>query len=98
MYEIEAKDIKKSFGNLEVLKSISLQVNKGEVVAILGSSGSGKSTFLRSLIDLETVDGGSISIAGENLCKDGVYVSKMKKQRHFQKLVWYFSTLIFFLI
>ena len=48
MYEIEAKDIKKSFGNLEVLKSISLQVNKGEVVAILGSSGSGKSTFLRS--------------------------------------------------
>ena len=66
MYEIEAKDIKKSFGNLEVLKSISLQVNKGEVVAILGSSGSGKSTFLRSLIDLETVDGGSISIAGEN--------------------------------
>ena len=45
MYEIEAKDIKKSFGNLEVLKSISLQVNKGEVVAILGSSGSGKSRF-----------------------------------------------------
>ena len=67
MYEIEAKNIKKSFGNLEVLKSISLQVNKGEVVAILGSSGSGKSTFLRSLIDLETVDGGSIAIAGENL-------------------------------
>ena len=76
MYEIEAKNIKKSFGNLEVLKSISLQVNKGEVVAILGSSGSGKSTFLRSLIDLETVDGGSIAIAGESLCKDGVYVSK----------------------
>ena len=47
MYEIEAKDIKKSFGNLEVLKSISLQVNKGEVVAILGSSGSGKSTFFK---------------------------------------------------
>ena len=69
MYEIEAKDIKKSFGNLEVLKSISLQVNKGEVVAILGSSGSGKSTFLRSLIDLETVDGGSIAIAGESLEK-----------------------------
>ena len=68
MYEIEAKNIKKSFGNLEVLKSISLQVNKGEVVAILGSSGSGKSTFLRSLIDLETVDGGSIAIAGESLC------------------------------
>ena len=85
MYEIEAKDIKKSFGNLEVLKSISLQVNKGEVVAILGSSGSGKSTFLRSLIDLETVDGGSISIAGENLCKDGVYVSKKEKAKALSK-------------
>lgn len=85
MYEIEAKDIKKSFGNLEVLKSISLQVNKGEVVAILGSSGSGKSTFLRSLIDLETVDGGSISIAGENLCKDGVYVSKKEKTKALSK-------------
>ena len=85
MYEIEAKDIKKSFGNLEVLKSISLQVNKGEVVAILGSSGSGKSTFLRSFIDLETVDGGSISIAGENLCKDGVYVSKKEKAKALSK-------------
>ena len=76
MYEIDARDIKKNFGDLEVLKSISLQVKKGEVVAILGSSGSGKSTFLRSLIDLETVDGGSISIAGNNLCENGVYVSK----------------------
>ena len=85
MYEIEAKNIKKSFGNLEVLKSISLQVNKGEVVAILGSSGSGKSTFLRSLIDLETVDGGSIAIAGENLCKDGVYVSKKEKAKALSK-------------
>ena len=85
MYEIEAKNIKKSFGNLEVLKSISLQVNKGEVVAILGSSGSGKSTFLRSLIDLETVDGGSIAIAGESLCKDGVYVSKKEKAKALSK-------------
>lgn len=98
MYEIEAKDIKKSFGNLEVLKSISLQVNKGEVVAILGSSGSGKSTFLRSLIDLETVDGGSISIAEKIYVKMVFRYQKRKKQRHFQKLVWYFSTLIFFLI
>ena len=85
MYEIEAKDIKKSFGNLEVLKSISLQVNKGEVVAILGSSGSGKSTYLRSLIDLETVEGGSISIAGEILGKDGVYVSKKEKAKALSK-------------
>ena len=45
MYEIEAKNIKKSFGELEVLKGVSLNVSKGEVVAILGLSGSGKSTF-----------------------------------------------------
>ena len=98
MYEIEAKDIKKSFGNLEVLKSISLQVNKGEVVAILGSSGSGKSTFLRSLIDLETVDGGSISIARRKFyVKIGSlwYQKKEKSKGTFKKLVWYFSTLIF---
>ncbi len=86
MYEIDARDIKKNFGDLEVLKSISLQVKKGEVVAILGSSGSGKSTFLRSLIDLETVDGGSISIAGNNLCENGVYVSKKEKNNTLSKV------------
>ena len=67
MYEIEAKNIKKSFGNLEVLKSISLQVNKGEVVAILGSSGSGKSTFLRCLNLLEQPTGGEILFKGKNI-------------------------------
>ena len=67
MYEIEAKNIKKSFGNLEVLKSISLQVNKGEVVAILGSSGSGKSTFLRCLNYLESINKGEITIYNDVL-------------------------------
>lgn len=85
MYEIEAKNVKKSFGELEVLKGVSLNVSKGEVVAILGPSGSGKSTFLRSLIDLEVVDDGSISIAGEYLCEKGKYPHNKEKAKILSK-------------
>lgn len=85
MYEIEAKNIYKSFGDLEVLKGVSLSVAKGEVVAILGPSGSGKSTFLRCLIDLETVDDGTISIANNNLCIDGKYPHHKEKTKILSK-------------
>lgn len=72
---IEVNNLKKSFGELEVIKDVSLRVEKGDVIAVLGPSGSGKSTFLRSLINLETVNGGDIIIEGEYLCKNGVYPS-----------------------
>lgn len=85
MYEIEAKNVYKSFGDLEVLKGVSLSVSKGEVVAILGPSGSGKSTFLRCLIDLERVNDGDISIAGEQLCKEGKYPHNKEKTRILSK-------------
>ena len=55
---LEIRNIRKSFGNLEVLKGISLTVEKGDVVAILGSSGSGKTTLLRCINFLETADEG----------------------------------------
>lgn len=70
---LEISDLKKSFGELEVLKKITFSVNKNDVIAVLGASGSGKSTMLRSLVHLETVDGGTIRVSGQDLVKDGVY-------------------------
>ncbi|WP_338451715.1 amino acid ABC transporter ATP-binding protein [Niallia oryzisoli] len=70
---IEVSDLKKSYGNLEVLKRISFDVNKKDVVAVIGPSGSGKSTMLRSLVHLEEINGGSICVSGDYLVKDGIY-------------------------
>jgi octopine/nopaline transport system ATP-binding protein len=64
---IRAEDIHKSFGALEVLKGVSLRARKGDVVSIIGSSGSGKSTFLRCINLLEVPDRGSIAINGEEI-------------------------------
>jgi polar amino acid transport system ATP-binding protein len=61
---VEARAVRKSFGDLEVLKGIDLTVRKGEVVSLLGPSGSGKSTFLRCINHLERIDGGEISVNG----------------------------------
>lgn len=68
--KIKATNIWKRFNNLEVLKGIDLEVNEGEVVAVIGPSGGGKSTLLRCLNKLETIDKGSITIDGEELCRE----------------------------
>lgn len=57
---IECINLNKKFGNLEVLKNINLEINKGEIISIIGPSGSGKSTLLRILANLEVVDSGEI--------------------------------------
>lgn len=63
---LEMEHVKKTFGSLEVLKDISIEVNEGEVVAIIGPSGSGKSTFLRCATLLENMDEGTLSYCGES--------------------------------
>ena len=64
---IEVKNLQKSFGELEVLKGINTEVQRGEVVVVIGPSGSGKSTFLRCLNRLETPDSGKILLDGVDL-------------------------------
>lgn len=64
---IRANNLKKHYGELEVLKDISLEVTEGEVLCIIGPSGSGKSTLLRCLNRLEEIQSGSITILGEEL-------------------------------
>lgn len=61
---VEASDVHKYFGHLHVLRGISLNVQRGEVVVVIGPSGGGKSTFLRTLNHLEKIDKGSIKVCG----------------------------------
>ncbi|OEG63772.1 amino acid ABC transporter ATP-binding protein, PAAT family [Halanaerobium congolense] len=71
MEMIKAKNINKSFGELEVLRDVSFDVQQGEVISIIGPSGSGKSTLLRSLIGLEEINSGELFIEGISVKKSG---------------------------
>ena len=64
---VKAENITKSFGNLQVLKGVSLQVEKGEIVAIVGASGAGKTTLLQIIGTLDKPNDGNISIDGVNV-------------------------------
>lgn len=75
---IEIEHLKKSFGDNLVLKDISMNVNKGEVVTIIGASGSGKSTFLRCINLLETPTDGKIMYQGENVLAPGYNLPKYR--------------------
>jgi len=69
-YTLIAENIHKSFGNLKVLRRLTLKASKGDVVSIIGSSGSGKSTFLRCINFLETPDNGRVILDGEEVIVD----------------------------
>ena len=73
--------LKKSFGQHEVLKGIDLDVQAGEVIAIIGKSGSGKSTLLRCINGLERFDAGSLSVVGLELAHDDALAMRSLRQR-----------------
>lgn len=75
---LKVEGLCKSFGKTQVLKGVNLEIKKGEIVVVVGASGGGKTTLLRSVNYLEKCDKGSIQIAGEYLLKDGNYVPKNK--------------------
>ena len=76
---LETRNLKKSFGKLEVLKGISTEIRRGEVVSIIGPSGGGKSTFLRCLNLLETPDGGQVLFKGQNITDKKLNISKYRQ-------------------
>ncbi|MGE4283086.1 MAG: amino acid ABC transporter ATP-binding protein [Clostridia bacterium] len=86
MKMIEVKNIHKKFGNLKVLKGISMEIYKGEVVAIIGPSGSGKSTLLRCLNHLEIIDKGSIVIEGKEMAEDKEDKSYYKSEKEVREI------------
>ncbi|WP_127090196.1 amino acid ABC transporter ATP-binding protein [Aquabacter cavernae] len=75
---IAITEVRKRFGTNEVLKGINLDVAAGEVIAIIGKSGSGKSTLLRCINGLETIDEGSIVVAGAQLAADEVHLRALR--------------------
>ncbi|MEX2785551.1 amino acid ABC transporter ATP-binding protein [Streptococcus sp. H49] len=77
---LEIKHLKKSFGKNEVLKDISLAVNKGEVISIIGSSGSGKSTLLRSINLLEEPTAGEILFHNQNVLEKGYNLNLFREK------------------
>lgn len=81
---IEIKNLKKSFGENEVLKGIDAEIGDSEVVCIIGPSGSGKSTMLRCINMLETPTGGEIIIDGEKVCESNINDVRTKMGMVFQ--------------
>ncbi len=77
---IKVENLSKSFGNNQVLNNVNLQIEKGEVIAIIGPSGCGKSTFIRTLNQLEEVTGGAIYLDGEDITKKGVDINNVRSR------------------
>ncbi len=88
---LEMNHIKKEFGDLEVLKDISLTVNEGEVLSIIGPSGSGKSTLLRCATMLETIDDGEIIYLGEKAAGSKNGKAEYAKASELKRIHGYFG-------
>ena len=77
---ISVKNLQKSFGQLDVLSGIDIDINRGDVVVVIGPSGSGKSTFLRCLNRLEESTGGNILFEGEDITAKNVNINKHRQK------------------
>jgi len=77
---IKVKNLKKSFGTLEVLKDINVQIKEQEVVCVIGPSGSGKSTFLRCLNKLEDITDGHVIVNGHDLVDPKININKVRQE------------------
>ncbi|AIE59009.1 amino acid ABC transporter ATP-binding protein [Bacillus methanolicus] len=77
---IQVKNLKKSFGNLEVLKDINTEIKEKEVVCVIGPSGSGKSTFLRCLNRLEEITGGHVIVNGYDITDPKIDINKVRQE------------------
>ena len=77
--KITVKQLKKSFGDLEVLKDISIEIKEGEVVCMIGPSGSGKSTFLRCLNRLEKITSGEVVVDGHPISAPNTNINKVRE-------------------
>jgi glutamine transport system ATP-binding protein len=80
MSMITVKNLRKSFGSLEVLKDINAEVKEKEVICVIGPSGSGKSTFLRCLNRLEEISGGQVVINGHDITDKKVDLNKVRQE------------------
>ena len=77
---IKISNLCKNYGDLEVLKDISVEINKGDIIAIIGPSGGGKSTFLRCLNKLEIASSGEILINNENILDEKIDINKHRQK------------------
>ncbi|MBP3727445.1 MAG: amino acid ABC transporter ATP-binding protein [Pseudobutyrivibrio sp.] len=77
---IKVENLSKSFGENVILKNVNMQIEKGEVIAIIGPSGCGKSTFIRTLNQLEELTAGTIYLDGEDITKKGVDIDDVRRR------------------
>lgn len=85
---IEIKDIHKRYNDLEVLKGISVSIDKGEVISIIGPSGTGKSTFLRCINYLEVAEQGTISFGNETYNLNNMSKKEVNQLRSHSSMVF----------
>lgn len=83
---LQLRQIRKSYGDHEVVKGIDLTVNTGEVVTIIGPSGSGKTTLIRTINRLEKINGGEIILFGEDFVKAGEIVDRARQRQGMQRI------------